>query len=165
MSAAPRNNPSLCSSPPLPRSRNLTNKHNSLVSLSSYNNSTTQVKTHSISTCFCKKAHLAKGGVWKVRALDETQTTKSSESEGGKEEYEEYEVEIVQPYGLRFFKGRDGGTYIDAIAPGGFADQTKMFTVGDKVIATRYASFISHMLILCVCVCVCLPPFDVFVRD
>lgn len=75
--------------------------------------------------------------MWRVRALDEKQTAESSESkEEGKEEYEEYEVEIVQPYGLKFVKGRDGGTYIDAIAPGGFADQTKMFTVGDKVIAT-----------------------------
>ncbi|KAL5064991.1 hypothetical protein RYX36_026728, partial [Vicia faba] len=38
--------------------------------------------------------------------------------EGEKEEpYEEYRVEIDQPYGLKFMKGRDGGTYIDAIAP------------------------------------------------
>ncbi|XP_038902944.1 protein MET1, chloroplastic [Benincasa hispida] len=50
--------------------------------------------------------------------------------------YEEYEVELQQPYGLKFAKGRDGGTYIDAIAPGGFADKTGLFTVGDKVIAT-----------------------------
>lgn len=53
--------------------------------------------------------------------------------------YEEYEVELEQPYGLKFAKGRDGGTYIDAIAPGGFADKTGVFTVGDKVIATRYS--------------------------
>lgn len=53
------------------------------------------------------------------------------------EPYEEYEVEIEQPYGLKFAKGRDGGTYIDAIAPGGSADKTAKFTVGDKVIATR----------------------------
>ncbi|XP_022958629.1 protein MET1, chloroplastic [Cucurbita moschata] len=50
--------------------------------------------------------------------------------------YEEYEVELEQPYGLKFVKGRDGGTYIDAIAPGGAADKTGLFTVGDKVIAT-----------------------------
>lgn len=56
--------------------------------------------------------------------------------EGGEETYEEYEVEIEQPYGLKFRKGRDGGTYIDAILPGGFADKTGKFTVGDKVIAT-----------------------------
>lgn len=45
--------------------------------------------------------------------MDEAQTAKSSESEQEKkeEEYEEYQVEIVQPYGLKFVKGRDGGTY------------------------------------------------------
>lgn len=64
----------------------------------------------------------------------ETETEETSESE--EEKYEEYEVEIVQPYGLRFAKGRDGGTYIDAIAPGGSAYQTGKFTVGDKVLAT-----------------------------
>ena len=47
-------------------------------------------------------------------------------------------MELEQPYGLKFVKGRDGGTYIDAIAPGGAADKTGLFTVGDKVIATRY---------------------------
>lgn len=59
-------------------------------------------------------------------------------SPGEEEKFEEYEVELVQPYGLRFAKGRDGGTYIDAIAPGGSADKTGLFTVGDKVLATRY---------------------------
>uniref|UniRef100_A0A2N9H8D4 Uncharacterized protein n=1 Tax=Fagus sylvatica TaxID=28930 RepID=A0A2N9H8D4_FAGSY len=68
-------------------------------------------------------------------------TSKSeSGSEGGdgdqQEQYEEYEVELVQPYGLKFIKGRDGGTYIDAIAQGGSADKTGVFTVGDKVLAT-----------------------------
>lgn len=43
---------------------------------------------------------------------------------------------MEQPYGLKFFKGRDGGTYIDAILPGGAADKTGLFTVGDKVLAT-----------------------------
>lgn len=66
----------------------------------------------------------------------ETEATQSEKEEEDK--YEEYEVEIVQPYGLKFTKGRDGGTYIDAIAPGGSADKTGKFTVGDKVIATRY---------------------------
>lgn len=68
-----------------------------------------------------------------------SQTTES-DGEGGEQEqaYEEYEVELVQPYGLRFAKGRDGGTYIDAIAPGGSADKTGLFTVGDKVLATRF---------------------------
>ncbi|KAL1364895.1 hypothetical protein HN51_013040 [Arachis hypogaea] len=64
-----------------------------------------------------------------------------SEGEGEQEDeeeekYEEYEVELEQPYGIKFAKGRDGGTYIDAIAPGGAADRAGVFTVGDKVIAT-----------------------------
>lgn len=68
------------------------------------------------------------------------------ESEGKEgEQYEEYEVELDQPYGLKFVKGRDGGTYIDAIAPGGSADKTGAFTVGDKVIATRFV--ILHALL------------------
>ncbi|OAY68282.1 hypothetical protein ACMD2_03403, partial [Ananas comosus] len=58
------------------------------------------------------------------------------EEEEEEEEYEEYEVELEKPYGLRFVKGRDGGTYIDAIAPGSAADKTGMFAVGDKVLAT-----------------------------
>jgi hypothetical protein len=49
---------------------------------------------------------------------------------------EEYEAELEKPFGLRFYKGSDGGTYIDAIAPGGSADKTKLFTPGDRVIAT-----------------------------
>ena len=60
----------------------------------------------------------------------------AEESPAEEEKYEEYEVEIEQPFGLKFAKGRDGGTYIDAIAPGGSADKTKMFTVGDRVLAT-----------------------------
>ncbi|XP_047316705.1 protein MET1, chloroplastic [Impatiens glandulifera] len=65
---------------------------------------------------------------------------KSSETDGGgggEEEKEgKYEVVLVQPLGLKFRKGRDGGTYIDAIAPGGSADKTGLFTEGDRVIAT-----------------------------
>lgn len=63
----------------------------------------------------------------------------SEKSEGEEEQYEEYEVELEQPYGIKFTKGRDGGTYIDAIAPGGSADKAGVFTVGDKVLATRCA--------------------------
>uniref|UniRef100_N1QPA0 Uncharacterized protein n=1 Tax=Aegilops tauschii TaxID=37682 RepID=N1QPA0_AEGTA len=59
------------------------------------------------------------------------------DGDGGQEPYEEYEVEILKPYGLKFAKGRDGGTYIEAIFPGSSAEQTGKFTVGDKVIATR----------------------------
>ncbi|KAK8918998.1 hypothetical protein KSP39_PZI021160 [Platanthera zijinensis] len=67
------------------------------------------------------------------------QPLKTEGGEGDEEEeekYEEYEVVIEKPYGLRFTKGRDGSTYIDAIAPGTSAAETNMFTVGDKVIAT-----------------------------
>eukprot|EP01018_Ginkgo_biloba_P023297 Gb_30399 [translate_table: standard] len=78
----------------------------------------------------------------------ETNIVTSSEDEGSKtadtkkadeppQEYEEYEVELEKPIGLKFYKGADRGTYIDAIAPGGNADKSKMFQVGDKVIATR----------------------------
>lgn len=66
----------------------------------------------------------------------EGEENKDKKDEEEEEEYEEYEVEIEQPYGLRFAKGRDGSTYIDAIAPGLSADKTGKFTVGDKVIAT-----------------------------
>ncbi|RAL43042.1 hypothetical protein DM860_009824 [Cuscuta australis] len=61
---------------------------------------------------------------------------KASRSGNGEREHEVYKVEIVKPYGLKFAKGRDGGTYIDAIEPGGSADKTGKFTVGDRVIAT-----------------------------
>lgn len=47
-----------------------------------------------------------------------------------------YEAELEKPWGLRFYKGSDGGTYIDAIAPGGSADRTGKFMPGDKVIET-----------------------------
>ncbi|KAG0557726.1 hypothetical protein M758_11G148200 [Ceratodon purpureus] len=57
---------------------------------------------------------------------------------------ETYEVELEKPWGLRFYKGADGGTYIDAIAPGGSADRTGAFTPGDKVIETS-AMFGSEM--------------------
>ncbi|ERM93532.1 hypothetical protein AMTR_s00004p00065250 [Amborella trichopoda] len=64
-------------------------------------------------------------------------TTDNSGSDTEEEgEFEEYEVEIEKPYGLKFAKGPDGGTYIDAIAPGRSADKTGKFSVGDKVIAT-----------------------------
>lgn len=49
---------------------------------------------------------------------------------------ETYEVELEKPWGLRFYKGADGGTYIDAIAPGGSADKSGKFMPGDKVIET-----------------------------
>lgn len=83
---------------------------------------------------------MAKASNLVVKASETESQTSPEAAEGGggegEEKYEEYEVEIEQPYGLRFVKGRDGGTYIDAIAPGGSADKTGVFTVGDKVLAT-----------------------------
>ncbi|XP_028759672.1 protein MET1, chloroplastic [Neltuma alba] len=94
------------------------------------------------SSCFSNTL-LSKSFLFAVKASSElgSQTSKqesekSESGEGEEERYEEYEVEIEQPYGLKFAKGRDGGTYIDAIAQGGSADRTGKFTVGDKVIAT-----------------------------
>ncbi|XP_047966549.1 protein MET1, chloroplastic [Salvia hispanica] len=69
-----------------------------------------------------------------IRASKTDSETSNDQDE--EEQYEEYEVEVVQPYGLKFAKGRDGGTYIDAIAPGGSADKSGKFTVGDRVLAT-----------------------------
>ncbi|KAF5175989.1 N-terminal acetyltransferase A, auxiliary subunit [Thalictrum thalictroides] len=89
-------------------------------------------------------------------SVNESEPSKSqSGGEGGegKEENDEYEVELDQLYGLKFAKGRDGGTYIEAIAPRGSADKSKMFTVGDKVLATRfnfqYILFCSLHIIAC----------------
>jgi len=63
--------------------------------------------------------------------------TMSSSSSKGAGAIEVYEVELEKPFGIKFYKGSDGGTYIDAIAAGGSADKTKMLTPGDRVIATR----------------------------
>lgn len=81
----------------------------------------------------------------------ETESTAKTEAGGDgqgqgeekeEEEYERYEIEVEQPYGLKFRKGRDGRTYIDAILPGGSADKTGKFSVGDRVIATRFVLFL-----------------------
>lgn len=141
MSLAPGSYPSLCSSPPIPRTTSTITKQKKPLFFSQFQ---LQKRTiHSFlrkSTSFCN-THSGKPSVLIVRASETESTTSKSESKGGQEEegeekYEEYEVELVQPFGLRFAKGRDGGTYIDAIAPGGSADTTGMFTVGDKVLAT-----------------------------
>lgn len=76
-----------------------------------------------------------------VRASSEAKAEAETKTEGGGGEeeerpYEEYEITIEKPYGLKFAKGRDGGTYIQAIFPGGAAEKTGQFTVGDKVLAT-----------------------------
>ncbi|KAK2641543.1 hypothetical protein Ddye_023306 [Dipteronia dyeriana] len=136
--APPSGYPSLySSSPPLP-SRTVQPKNTHLVFSQSNHFS---AKNHSLftsSTCSCN-THFLKPSLLAVKASEtEAQTSKSEGGGGGGEEEEEevYEVEIEQPYGLKFAKGRDGGTYIDAIAPGGSADKTGMFTVGDRVLAT-----------------------------
>ncbi|KAJ0982550.1 hypothetical protein J5N97_010805 [Dioscorea zingiberensis] len=125
MSIASITNPSLCSSPTIPRTK-LT-KH-SLIS-KAFPFSDSQV-------CCSLSTRAVKLGVFVVKATPatESQPSKSEGGEGG-EEYE-YEVVLDKPYGLKFMKGRDGGTYIDAIAPGSAADKSGKFTVGDKVIAT-----------------------------
>ncbi|XP_045825623.1 protein MET1, chloroplastic [Trifolium pratense] len=92
-------------------------------------------------SCSFSNTLLSKPFLYVVKASSdvgsEASKEESEKGEGGEEEpYEEYEVEIDQPYGIKFVKGRDGGTYIDAIAPGGSADKAGVFTVGDKVLAT-----------------------------
>ena len=53
-------------------------------------------------------------------------------------ESDEYEVELDRPYGIKFYKGEDGGTYVDALAAGQAAYRSGVIQEGDKVIATRY---------------------------
>ncbi|KAM5582237.1 protein MET1, chloroplastic [Rosa sericea] len=132
MSLAPTSHLSLYSSPPLPRAA-LT-KHNPPV----FSQTNKNWSCLSTSSCFLN-TQLVKLSIFIVRASETEPPTAESEGGGkggGDEPYEEYEVEIIQPYGLKFTKGRDGGTYIDAIAPGGFAEKTGKFAVGDKVLAT-----------------------------
>ncbi|KAK3409653.1 hypothetical protein EUGRSUZ_J01758 [Eucalyptus grandis] len=128
---------SLCSSPPLPRTAQ--NKPSQLVLFHTKHSFSKKCSFVSLSGHF-SETHLAKASNLVVKASETESQTSPEAAEGGggegEEEYEEYEVEIEQPYGLRFVKGRDGGTYIDAIAPGGSADKTGVFTVGDKVLAT-----------------------------
>ncbi|XP_057781140.1 protein MET1, chloroplastic [Salvia miltiorrhiza] len=120
---------SLCSSPTLPtRLSPSPSPKQSLCFLLNLNHT----KATSSLTNSCS-LHLLKPSILAAKA-SETNAETSKEQEEDK--YEEYEVEIVQPYGLKFAKGRDGGTYIDAIAPGGSADKSGKFTVGDRVLAT-----------------------------
>ncbi|KAL4591268.1 hypothetical protein LXL04_004226 [Taraxacum kok-saghyz] len=130
MSTTPNSYPSLCSSPPLPRTINsLTTQPLSFVTSQFKQTLLKKPKTLSFSIRLGNSS-LEKQSILIVRASAENGAAEEEEK------YEEYEVELDQPYGLRFAKGRDGGTYIDAIAPGGNADKTKLFTVGDKVVAT-----------------------------
>ncbi|KAI3791253.1 hypothetical protein L2E82_04958 [Cichorium intybus] len=134
MATAPNSYPSLCSSPPLPRTVNSPTKQTLSIVTSQFKQ-TLQKKPQTLRVSIrLGNSSLEKPSLLIVRASTENGAEESATEE--EEKYEEYEVEIEQPYGLKFMKGRDGGTYIDAIAPGGFADKTKMFTVGDKVVAT-----------------------------
>lgn len=150
MSLAPSSHLSLYSSPPL--SRTIQTKQTQLLLCQ---NNHFLFKKHSFlsaSNCFSHTLSL-KPSVLKVKASKtESQTSEQeSGSEGGdgdQEQYEEYEVELVQPYGLKFVKGRDGGTYIDAIGQGGSADKTGKFTVGDKVLATRFSLLFFYIYFL-----------------
>ncbi|KAK4440416.1 protein MET1, chloroplastic [Sesamum alatum] len=121
----------LCSSPPLPTRISHLTKHNP--SICFLLNSTQKNHHHPFLTSV-RTAPFSRTSILLTKA-SQTDTSKSGEDKE-EETYEEYEVELVQPYGIKFAKGRDGGTYIDAIAPGGSADKTGMFTVGDKVLAT-----------------------------
>ncbi|CAN6693586.1 unnamed protein product [Malus baccata var. baccata] len=138
MSLASTSHLSLCSSPPLPPRSALAKQQNHHPLLFSPTKNFSGLST---SSCFLN-THLVRLSVFVVKASETESKPAESGSEGGgegkgkPEAYEEYEVEVVQPYGLKFSKGRDGGTYIDAIAPGGSADKTGKFTVGDKVVAT-----------------------------
>ncbi|XWS73365.1 hypothetical protein CRYUN_Cryun02cG0121700 [Craigia yunnanensis] len=130
MTLAPSSYPSLCSSPPLPRTTQplfSSTKHVVFSKNCSF-----------FSTCSVsfRSGKELKPSVLVVKASESESQTTNQETESPEEQYEEYEVEIEQPYGLKFRKGRDGGTYIDAILPGGAADKTEVFTVGDKVLAT-----------------------------
>lgn len=137
MSVAPSSYTSLCSSPPLSRITPSTKPNPSLSTQFLVKPTSQNHIFLSNSINFCN-THLVKpSSILVVKASETEAKTSTSGTEGeAKEEYEEYEVEIVQPYGLKFRKGRDGGTYIDAIAPGGSADKSGKFTVGDKVLAT-----------------------------
>ena len=141
MSLAPSSHLSLYSSPPL--SRTIQTKQTQLLFCQTNHFSFKKHSFLSASNCFSHTL-LLKPSVLIVKASEtESQTSEQeSRSEGGdedQEQYEEYEVELVQPYGLKFVKGPDGGTYIDAIGQGGSADKTGKFTVGDKVLATRFS--------------------------
>ncbi|KAI4344839.1 hypothetical protein L6164_012026 [Bauhinia variegata] len=135
---------SLYSAPTLPRTIPIQSKQNP--ALFSPTIKLSPSRNHSyLSSLSFSSTHLSKPILFVVKASSdigsESKASKQEKekSEGEEEEeepYEEYEVEIEQPYGLKFAKGRDGGTYIDAIAPGGSADKTDKFTVGDRVIAT-----------------------------
>ncbi|EXC34528.1 hypothetical protein L484_019127 [Morus notabilis] len=144
LAPTPSSNLSLYCSPPLAKTVPTLRRYNIFATSSSFfhiNKSFSFKSNDSFlrNSRFFSNTRLEKPSVLIARASEtdaQTAESKGGEGGGGEEQYEEYEVEIEQPYGLKFAKGRDGGTYIDAIAPGGSADETGKFTVGDRVLAT-----------------------------
>ncbi|CAN8321772.1 unnamed protein product [Cochlearia groenlandica] len=136
MSLAPsRYYTSLYSSPSLPRNQQ-TKLNPTLITLSSIIISSKSLFLSTNSSSL-RNTHVANRRSFASKASEKEPTAKTEgEGEEEEEKYETYEVEVEQPYGLKFRKGRDGGTYIDDILPGGFADKTGKFTVGDRVMAT-----------------------------
>ncbi|KAF5725531.1 hypothetical protein HS088_TW23G00254 [Tripterygium wilfordii] len=138
MSLASSSYPSLYSSPSLPRATQT--KRSPLLHSQSRHFSFNDCSIQSSSSYFYNTdLRRSLNFVVKASETEEKTAKQESGSEGGEGEegkYEEYEVVLDQPYGLIFAKGRDGGTYIDAIAPGGSADKSGKFEVGDKVLAT-----------------------------
>lgn len=137
MSLAPSSYP-LYSSPSLPRTQQTKQSPSLITQPSIISSKSLFLSSNSSPLCITlvvKRRNLS------LKA-SETESTAKTESGGGgegeEEKYETYEVEVEQPYGLKFRKGRDGGTYIDAILPGGSADKTGKFSEGDRVIATRF---------------------------
>ncbi|XP_039139504.1 protein MET1, chloroplastic [Dioscorea cayenensis subsp. rotundata] len=124
MSITSITNPSLCLSSPIPRKK-----------LTKYSLINKAFPFSDSQACCSLSGRAMKLSVLVAKATPATES-QPSKSEGGEGGEDKYEVELDKPYGLRFMKGRDGGTYIDAIAPGSSADKSGKFTVGDKVIAT-----------------------------
>ncbi|KAL3518909.1 hypothetical protein ACH5RR_021498 [Cinchona calisaya] len=136
MSLASGSCTSLCSSQVLPTTTpTLTKQNPSFCTLLKLNQAKIQLFLTNSSPFF--NGYVSKQSNFIVKASETEAKTEGEKKEKPTEEnYEEYEVVLDQPYGLKFTKGRDGGTYIDAIAPGGAADKTGLFTVGDRVLAT-----------------------------
>lgn len=153
MSFAPTSYTSLCSIQPLSRTTPLTKPNPSSLFSQIKHSSSNNYSFLSTSIIFTN-THLTKPSIFIVKASEtESQTSKPESGSGGgqgqgQEPYEEYEVELEQPLGLKFAKGRDGGTYIDAIATGGTADKSGLFTVGDKVLATRFSWILAFFFFL-----------------
>ncbi|PKA59755.1 Phosphoglucan phosphatase LSF1, chloroplastic [Apostasia shenzhenica] len=140
MSLASISTPSLRSSPPLTRSKPI--RQTLAGSLNVYSNLLLEnfiaISEPKALVWGNQRSRNVVSFVVGASSATESQSSKSEGGEEGGEEgkYEEYEVVIEKPYGLKFVKGSDGSAYIDAIAPGSSADKAGKFSVGDKVMAT-----------------------------